>query len=45
MSNYAIRVENLTKKFNGFTAVDQITFTVKTGELFGLLGPNGAGKT
>jgi len=45
MSNYAIRVENLTKKFNGFTAVDQITFTVKTGELFGFLGPNGAGKT
>jgi ABC-2 type transport system ATP-binding protein len=45
MSNYAIRVENLTKKFNGFTAVDQITFAVKTGELFGLLGPNGAGKT
>ena len=45
MSNYAIRVENLTKKFNGFTAVDQISFTVKTGELFGLLGPNGAGKT
>ncbi len=45
MSNYAIKVENLTKKFNGFAAVDQITFTVKTGELFGLLGPNGAGKT
>ncbi len=45
MSNYAIRVENLTKKFNGFTAVDQISFKVKTGELFGLLGPNGAGKT
>jgi len=45
MNNYAIRVENLTKKFNGFTAVDQITFTVKTGELFGFLGPNGAGKT
>ena len=45
MSNSAIKVENLTKKFNGFTAVDQISFTVKTGELFGLLGPNGAGKT
>jgi len=45
MSNSAIQVENLTKKFNGFTAVDQISFTVKTGELFGLLGPNGAGKT
>ena len=45
MKNSAIQVENLTKKFNGFTAVDQISFTVKTGELFGLLGPNGAGKT
>jgi len=45
MSNYAIQVKNLTKVFNGFTAVDQISFTVKTGELFGFLGPNGAGKT
>ncbi len=41
----AIEVENLTKQFNGVTAVDHISFTVKIGELFGLLGPNGAGKT
>ncbi len=41
----AIKVKNLTKKFNGFTAVDNISFKVKKGELFGLLGPNGAGKT
>ncbi len=41
----AIRVEKLTKQFNGFTAVDNISFNVKKGELFGLLGPNGAGKT
>jgi ABC-2 type transport system ATP-binding protein len=41
----AIRVENLVKTFNGFTAVDRISFTVGEGELFGLLGPNGAGKT
>ena len=41
----AIQVENLTKKFNGFVAVDNISFVVKSGELFGLLGPNGAGKT
>ncbi len=40
-----IRVEELTKKFDGFTAVDRISFTVGRGELFGLLGPNGAGKT
>ncbi len=41
----SIKVENLTMKFNGFTAVDNISFIVKSGELFGLLGPNGAGKT
>jgi ABC-2 type transport system ATP-binding protein len=41
----AIRVENLTKTFEGFTAVDGISFAVEEGELFGLLGPNGAGKT
>jgi len=42
---YSIEVRDLTKKFNGFTAVDKISFMVKSGELFGLLGPNGAGKT
>ncbi len=41
----AIEVRNLTKVFNGFTAVDDISFEVKQGEIFGLLGPNGAGKT
>lgn len=45
MSEKAIKVENLTKQFNGVVAVDHISFTVKKGELFGLLGPNGAGKT
>ena len=40
-----IKTENLTKKFNGFTAVDNISFKVKKGEIFGFLGPNGAGKT
>lgn len=44
MSNI-IEVKNLTKKFNGFTAVNQVNFRVKKGELFALLGPNGAGKT
>ncbi len=40
-----IEVRNLTKNFNGFTAVDHVSFDVKKGEVFGLLGPNGAGKT
>ncbi len=43
---YAIRVENLVKKFNhDVAAVDGISFNVEKGEIFGLLGPNGAGKT
>jgi ABC-2 type transport system ATP-binding protein len=41
----AIEVEDLTKRFGDFTAVDNIAFTVERGELFGFLGPNGAGKT
>ncbi len=41
----AIRVERLTRRFDGFTAVDNLSFDVPGGELFGLLGPNGAGKT
>lgn len=40
-----IRLDGLTRKFNGLTAVDGLTFEVKEGEIFGLLGPNGAGKT
>ena len=41
----AIEVENIVKRYNGFTAVDRVTFAVKEGEVFGLLGPNGAGKS
>ncbi|MFA5174317.1 MAG: ATP-binding cassette domain-containing protein [Candidatus Pacearchaeota archaeon] len=40
-----IEVKNLVKKFNDFTAVDNINFEVKEGEIFAFLGPNGAGKT
>ena len=40
-----ISTSNLTKKFDTFTAVDNISFTIKKGEIFGFLGPNGAGKT
>ncbi len=40
-----IEVANLTKRYNGRTAVDDISFTVARGEIVGLLGPNGAGKS
>ena len=40
-----IEVEHLTKKFGSFTAVDDISFEVHRGEIFGFLGANGAGKT
>ena len=42
---HAIEVENLTRRFGDFTAVDSLNFTVERGEVFGLLGPNGAGKS
>lgn len=47
MRNYdkAIKVDKLTKRFGDFTAVDNITFEVEKGEIFGFLGANGAGKT
>lgn len=41
----AIVVENLSKSFGNMLAVDQISFHVNKGEIFGFLGPNGAGKT
>ena len=44
-SDSIIEVKNLTKMFNDFIAVDNISFDVKKGEIFGLLGPNGAGKS
>ena len=45
MSDYIIKVENLVKKFGELVAVDDISFSVAPGEIFGFLGPNGAGKT
>ncbi len=44
-NNTIIKVNGLTKKFGNFTAVDNISFEVKEGEIFGFLGANGAGKT
>ncbi|MBU2979126.1 ATP-binding cassette domain-containing protein [Alteromonas sp. C1M14] len=40
-----IAVENLSRRFHGLTAVDDLTFTIKPGEIVGFLGPNGAGKS
>lgn len=40
-----IEVENLTKQYGAFTAIDRISFEAKQGEILGILGPNGAGKT
>ena len=45
MSEEVILTHNLTKRFNDFTAVDHISFSVKAGEVVGYLGPNGSGKT
>jgi ABC-2 type transport system ATP-binding protein len=45
MKTTVIKTENLTKTFGNFTAVDNISFEVEKGEIFGFLGANGAGKT
>ena len=40
-----LRIENVTKRFGGLVAVDDVSFDVQAGEVFALIGPNGAGKT
>jgi ABC-2 type transport system ATP-binding protein len=45
MSEQILRVKQLTKEYDGVAVVDEISFDVKRGEIFGILGPNGAGKT
>ena len=44
-TEYAIEVDKLTKRYGDFPAVNDLSFTVRRGEVFALLGPNGAGKT
>jgi ABC-2 type transport system ATP-binding protein len=44
-NGFAIQVQNISKRFGALQAVNEVSFTVKNGEIFGLLGPNGAGKS
>src|SRR5208283_3427009 len=41
----AIKVQNLVKRYGDFVAVNDVSFEIKEGEIFGIIGPNGAGKT
>jgi ABC-2 type transport system ATP-binding protein len=45
MDESVVTIKNLTKTYGDFVAVNEISFEVHPGEIFGLLGPNGAGKT
>ncbi len=45
MSDHVLRTQNLSKQYGGFTAVDDLSITVRSGDIYGLIGRNGAGKT
>src|SRR6266699_3912065 len=45
MTDWAVEINDLVKKFGAFTAVDHVSLKVGKGEIFGFLGPNGAGKS
>ena len=40
-----VEIKNLTKKYDGHTALNDLTVTIEEGRIYGFLGPNGAGKT
>src|SRR5665213_466857 len=44
-SNPVVKTENLSRRFGQITALDDVSFSVEAGEIFGLIGPNGAGKS
>src|SRR4028118_2262252 len=44
-SNPVLAAKNLTRRFGGLVAVNDVSFTVQKNEIFGVIGPNGAGKT
>ncbi|HBL35644.1 MAG TPA: D-xylose ABC transporter ATP-binding protein, partial [Firmicutes bacterium] len=45
MDEYIVELEKISKSFPGVKALDQVSFTLKSGEVLGLLGENGAGKS
>jgi branched-chain amino acid transport system ATP-binding protein len=45
MSSNILEIQNVTMRFGGVTAIDNLSFAVKKGQIYGLIGPNGAGKT
>ena len=43
--DFSVRADGLTRRFGDFVAVDQVSFDIRSGEIWGFLGPNGAGKS
>ncbi|MCL5070504.1 MAG: ATP-binding cassette domain-containing protein, partial [Actinobacteria bacterium] len=45
MCDYLLKIQNITKKFPGVVALDDVSLYIKKGEIFGIVGENGAGKS